>query len=40
MTGNAMLVKDGLDIGIEIHLFFGTKKVEPNEGEPNQDGKK
>jgi hypothetical protein len=40
MTRDAMFVEDGLDICIEVHLFFWTKKVEPDEGEPNQDRKK
>ena len=40
MAGDAVFVDNGLDIRIEVHLFFWAKKVEPDEGEPNQDRKK
>ena len=40
MTGDAVFVEDGLDICVKIHLFFWTKKVEPNEGEAYQGRKK
>jgi hypothetical protein len=36
MTGDAVLVKDGFDIGTEINFFFSPKKEKTDQSNPDQ----
>jgi hypothetical protein len=40
MTGNAVFVKDGFDIGTEINILFFPEKEKTDQGNPDQNTEK